>query len=245
MLIVDPQFSYYDHFISLSTSDNDALINKVKREFVESLMFFITSYFDCRKSDALRIAKGLYYQMSWSCLHYHSPMHILAILSFAEHNNISLEPWEELAIWFHDAVYRPKAEEGYNESQSSWFMRSVLPKGLNLTDNSMVNQSFNAIQDTSLFLNLADVKEKHHKILDLDLYCFSLSWSAYLAHHKCLEMEFVDATFISVRAFKLGRIRLLAQLSERGDTIYRTNEFIQKWEYKAQSNIHRAMRDLI
>lgn len=118
-------------------------------------------------SSAYCITESLFARMTDSALHYHTPIHILSIFQFVKEKKIRLAWWEEIALWFHDAIYVPGNGPGANEWASSKFMEAMLCPYLS---NVKLTQISMAIHHTALAYHLStNVPSKYHLLLDLDL----------------------------------------------------------------------------
>jgi predicted metal-dependent HD superfamily phosphohydrolase len=163
------------------------------------------------------IANSLLARMSDRRLHYHTPVHVLSMFQYAKENKIPLEKHEELAIWFHDAIYIPGAVEGQNEYESLAFMRSLLGSFI---DNEELIKAGHIIKATAKHLEI-DVDAACHKVMDLDLISFTFPnqqlitdciWKEH--SHLCMEEKFHQ-----------GRKAFLKKLSDKG-FIYRSEPFL-------------------
>ena len=167
---------------------------------------------------------------------YHSPLHVLSILSFAQINGIALEDWELLAIYFHDAIYRPDGKK--NEINSIQFMLALLSDtGISST---VLSKTANGIQATAMHLD-EDVDPTVEKLLDLDIHIFSLPGAKYVEQSNNIRQEWVneDPLFNGVTniEFTKGRIQFLEKFSSK-KSIFRTDFFKKSWETNARNNIN-------
>ena len=91
---------------------------------------------------------SLFESMSSCRVFYHTPMHIMSIFLFARENSIDISATEELALIFHDAIYRPGST--HSEELSAAFMKSVLTEtGI---PDSIINNASDMILSTKLHL---------------------------------------------------------------------------------------------
>ncbi len=166
---------------------------------------------------------------------YHSPLHVLSILSFAQINSISLEDWELLTIYYHDAIYRPNSKK--NETNSIQFMNSLL-SDTGVKKDILTQASF-GIQATAMHLD-THVASDCEKLLDLDLHGFSFPYEKYIINSENIHDEYVnsDPAFngITEQEFVSGRIKFLEALLNKG-FIFRTETFKTNWESTAKINI--------
>jgi predicted metal-dependent HD superfamily phosphohydrolase len=170
---------------------------------------------------------------------YHSPLHFLSILSFAQTNGISLENWELLAIYYHDAIYRPSSKK--NEINSIQFMNSLLTD-TGVKKEILTKASF-GIQATAMHLD-THVDPDCEKILDLDLHGFSFHYEKYIINSENIHDEYInpDPLFdgITENEFVSGRIKFLNSLLSKG-FIFRTEMFKNNWETIAKNNISQEI----
>jgi len=202
----------------------------VKLTFCNEFYDLVNSYLlNANKSNA--VANSLFDLMSNKNLHYHTPIHVLAMFSFAKQHNIALNDYEQLAVWFHDAVYEPN--QNNNEEYSAKLMRIYL-KGM---PEYHLEKIETLIMATSRHLS-PDVDVKFHKILDLDLCGFSLDRDNYNKITECLRKEFA----VDEKKFNAGRKSFLYNLISKG-FVYRSPEF-DRFEPLAQENIRLDLKEL-
>ena len=209
----------------------------VYHDFLFNCTHFLRYQLNMKEDIASVVAKTLLNRMLSNELHYHTPIHILSIFLFAQYHVIDLEPWERLAIWFHDAIYDSAAKSGMNEAQSSAFMRAVLPDGHDVT-NPMINHAAKAIFSTGDH-QIADVDKKFHLIMDLDMCNFAWEASGYMACSESILKEFVPKV-MTKRAFFNARRRYVDNMLKKG-SFYRTNFFKERFESNVKSNLSLVM----
>ena len=207
---------YINDFFDLHGLLRDDWLRQVHQDFIENCSKFLDVY-NIHYYTSNAIAYSLYARMSDLRLHYHTPVHVLSMLQYARENKIDLERHEELAIWFHDAIYIPGAVEGQNEYESLCFMRSLLGS---FVDNDELTKAGNIIKATAKHLE-THVHPNCYKVMDLDLISFSfpnqsligeLIWKEH--SHLCMEEKFHE-----------GRKNFLKKLIEKG-FVYRSNQFL-------------------
>lgn len=214
---------------------------KMKTDFVDRCFNFLKSLVKSKLSSPANepviqaVAEYLYINMSKGNLLYHNPVHVMCILDFAKKNNIFINQIDELAIWFHDAVYWPQATGGKNELESAEFMKSCL--------NTMVNShqldvAYNRILATAKHLD-ATADGLDTTVLDLDLCSFSFDREIYTKVAGYIQKEF---DYVPRTQFLEGRKKFLESLISKG-FVYRSEAF-QKFEAKAQENIRLDLAEL-
>mgnify|MGYP005853964587 CR=1 FL=1 len=181
------------------------------------------------------VAACLYQRMSDPALHYHTPLHILSMLSFAQDHGIELEPWQELAVWFHDAVYWPAAPHGENEHNSAIFMHALLSS---VVKADVLDRAAAAIEATALH-DHAEVDPLHHWILDLDLCNFAWDRPNYAAASQNVAREF--CSLVGPERYRTGRREFLSTMLSKG-TFYRTALFQSRFEAAARANLEQDLQ---
>ena len=173
--------------------------------------------------------------------HYHNLRHIEAMLALAGDYRASLHDPEavEAAIWFHDAVYDSKAKD--NEAQSAALAeknlagradteRLIRIGAMILATSTHQLPSFDdptALRDASLFL-------------DMDLSILGAAPAAFDAHERAVRLEYA---WVEEPMWRAGRGAVLKSFLAR-DHIFHTDEFRQRFEPQARSNIERSIKAL-
>src|SRR6266511_3602916 len=168
--------------------------------------------------------------------HYHNFRHLaecLAELESARH--LAREPMAvELAIWFHDAVYDPRAQD--NEERSAELARRcTLEAGLAAALAESVTQLVLATKahDASLHVDAP-------LVVDVDLSILGQPGPRFAEYERQIRREnaWVPApTFASKRALILERF--LAR-----KRIYATELFFEKYEPRARTNLQNSLGKL-
>jgi predicted metal-dependent HD superfamily phosphohydrolase len=162
---------------------------------------------------------------------YHNSMHVLALLQHAEdaHELVSDPHKMALAIWFHDAIYDPKAQD--NEAQSAALAQTSL-KHLGEKD------PFVADVETMI---LATVKHQLPEnasndlqlFLDFDLSILGSTPETYASYAAAIRTEY---HFVPDDVYKPGRRAVLENFRKR-DRLYFTDYAFDKWEAAARENL--------
>ncbi len=137
----------------------------------------------------------------------------------------------ELALWFHDAIYRPLS--GDNEEQSAqWAKRFLQQQGAS-----------EALQQTVYALIMATthqsppVTPEEKLLIDIDLSILGADKSSFTRFEKNVRREFKRVPGI---VYKSKRKQVLNHFLER-ERIYHSDDFFQRYEAQARENLKRAV----
>ncbi|KZP30842.1 hypothetical protein FIBSPDRAFT_814639 [Athelia psychrophila] len=177
--------------------------------------------------------------------YYHTSSHINALLDFYEHHSHNLDDAEavQLAIYFHDVYYDPKASEvGHNERKSvEMFQEFATATGVS-----------EKLSDSVIALILATIthspslsEDTSHKdltfFLDIDMSILAseaVDYDAYATNIRKEYQHYDDA------AYKSGRTSVLRDFL-KSDRIYMSEIFKDSgMEERARSNIKREIDQL-
>lgn len=187
------------------------------------------------------VAESVFYGMMSPRLHYHTPAHILNMFAFARNNSITLSPIEQVAILFHDAIYRPGSKK--NEEMSINMMKCLL-HNINV-DVKDLDIAAEIIDATAHHLDIA-VSPNALLVMDLDMAGFSASPGEFNANSALIEKEFYRGygnDICTLEQFLNGRLKFLTAL-QNGKNIYRTALFSNKFEKRAQINLKNAILEV-
>lgn len=187
--------------------------------------------------------------------YYHNLDHInfcLGRLEWAklqpEFSSFTEDAWEtlEIAIWFHDAVYNPHAQQvksGYSEEQSAQFLLNFMDLEFEYRLKSdlmpMVETAVNMIRWTGRHIN--NRKEQPSKMvqlmLDIDLAGLGLTWDqfVYNTENVCMEYEMSESNSEQLRIMQ-GNSGFQQALCRR-ERIFYTDTFHNQYEEQARKNI--------
>lgn len=163
--------------------------------------------------------------------HYHDLGHIDQMLSVFDRISTPI-PSIELAIWYHDSVYDPHAEN--NEERSSEFFRAELGEYLEPTLVKNVIRLIRATDPRSARTGLAD----EDLIVDIDLSIFATSPEVYDRYSESIRMEY---SFVEPLVFAKRRVELLRKFLAK--PIY-ANPMFSVEEKVARINIQREIGQL-
>jgi predicted metal-dependent HD superfamily phosphohydrolase len=170
---------------------------------------------------------------SWSGMsrHYHTLTHLDACLAeFDGARELAVRPAEvELALWFHDAIYRSWRRD--NEDQSAaWAMRVFRA----------------APTDTVERIRQMIMATKHHDeglsgdaalVLDIDLSILGAPAAIYRRFESAIRREY---WWVPRARYAAGRCKILARFLDR-PAIYTHDSFYQRYEQTARSNLRAAL----
>ena len=230
----------YTNFFNIHETDKDNVL-KTNYDFNTEFAKFLYEI-DCNPYFIRSIYNTVFSSMTSDKVYYHTPVHVLAMLTFAELNNIKLENWEKLAIFFHDVIYRPGSKN--NEINSIQFMMSLLD-GTGVSESIKI-QSANAIQATAMHLE-QEWDPEFNNLMDLDMAGFSSDKQYYDIQNDCIKKEFCQPDLknykgSSIENFNKGRLSFLTSLKNK-KSIYRTELFLNNFEQKAQENLINSIKE--
>jgi predicted metal-dependent HD superfamily phosphohydrolase len=164
---------------------------------------------------------------------YHNLTHIVAMLDELElvgENDSAVA----LAIWFHDAVYDPKAKD--NEEQSAqlakdWIKQIGLPDLLGEQVNDLVMDT----KHTAVPVNRAA-----QILVDIDLMVLGKPEKEFDAYEVRIRKEY---EWVPQPDFCAGRSKILQSFLDR-PSIYSTKLFRDKYESVARKNLERSVEQL-
>lgn len=137
----------------------------------------------------------------------------------------------EWAIWYHDAIYDPKAKD--NEERSADLSAKVIRMALLPED--FEESVFNLIIASKHFDN---PKEPDAKLfVDIDLSILGQDWEKFAEYERQIKKEY---DWMSEDAFIKGRSEILKRFLSRS-SIYSTPFFMEKYEIKARENLRKSL----
>lgn len=167
--------------------------------------------------------------------YYHSQQHIAECLAeFDGAKHLAQDPAAvELALWFHDAVYDPKA--GDNEERSAAIAVSCLEAG---------GQSKLAAKVSTLVMATKSHRTENVPdaglLVDVDLSILGKSEQRFSEYEAQIREEY---HWVPGPVFKLKRAEILQGFLDR-KRIYTTDLFASKYEETARRNLENSIRKL-
>ncbi len=186
-----------------------------------------------RLSDAEGCYASLLAAYSKKSRYYHSTIHIDAMLRHLdETSDLAEHPHEtELAIWFHDAIYRPFSST--NEKDSADWAKSFLTA--QAYDLGGIERIYKLIMATQHDGEVVGQDEK--LIVDIDLTILGAASNVYNQFEHNVRKEY---RLVPSFVYRKKRKQLLEDFLSQ-DTIYYLDYFQNKYEKKARENIARAI----
>lgn len=182
------------------------------------------------EADYRRVRRG------WTGLerHYHTLSHLEACLrELDEFRALAVRPAEvELALWFHDVVYRTWRKD--NEEQSAALAARLL-RAAPEESVERVRQSILATRHREEPL-AGDVA----LVVDIDLSILGASPELYAQFERAIRREY---WWVPRARYVAGRGRILASFLERA-TIYQHDAFHERYDARARENIGAALCQL-
>ena len=227
-------FDYETTFQDLQTA-RGYTVDRTREDFRNGLSCFLRRDCGMGTATASAVAGAVWERMTAADLHYHTPWHVLYMLCFAEKHGMRLEPWEELAVWFHDSVYWPGTGFGPSEHASALFMEAMLPPGFDWIKKARV-----AVLMTASHLERY-VAKPFDRLLDLDLCHFLAENETMKRIDECLRLELMPGKTSDERKWHEGRAGFLKLMANRG-FVFRTSDF-RPFEEKGMSNLQGMIRE--
>lgn len=137
----------------------------------------------------------------------------------------------ELALWFHDVIYRPLRND--NEEKSAEFFREFA--GTGGLDEKTADDVARLIVATADHTSAAAFDEK--LTCDCDLAILGASESRFRRYEEDIRREYAA---VPAPMFEAGRKKLLKQFLDM-DRIYHTDAFFTEFEAQARRNLHAAL----
>ena len=161
--------------------------------------------------------------------HYHTFAHLEACLAGLDaHRVLAADPAAvEVALWFHDAIYDPRATD--NEARSAALAVTVLRRaGVAETTVAKVERFILATR-----AHEADADPDTALLLDIDLAILGATPAGYQAYSDSIRREY---TWVPEADYRRKRAAVLARFLQR-PRLYLTAPFFARHEAPARANL--------
>lgn len=165
--------------------------------------------------------------------HYHTLDHLTACLQELDRSSLSAEhPAElELALWFHDAVYRTSRHD--NESRSAaWATQFLASHG---PRDGVAARVHDLVMATTHRTPVS--RGDAALMVDIDLSILGQRDDIYDTFERNIRREY---WWVPRRRYRAARIQILESFLSR-ETIYHHSDFQQRYEASARRNVTRAI----
>ena len=186
-------------------------------------------------SEALAVYQELVQRYSEPHRHYHTPEHIGHCLRQLDLAAGLMDDADavEMALWFHDAIYDPRASD--NERKSAEFFTQVVDQDVTAAFRQSV---YDLIMVTTHPEQPRSLDEQF--MVDIDLSSFGLPWDTFQRHSDAVRQEY---THLSDQQFYPNQIAFLRSLLAR-PAFFFTDLFRERYEKTAKENIGRHLQEL-
>jgi predicted metal-dependent HD superfamily phosphohydrolase len=167
--------------------------------------------------------------------HYHNQQHIAECLAeFEAASHLARLPVAvELALWFHDAVYDPKA--GDNEEQSAEMARNCL-EGAGLPALAATVVGLVMATKSHVIAGNSDAA----LVVDVDLSILGQSEDRFAEYETQIREEY---SWVPKPIFKPRRAEILQRFLDR-ERIYTHELFVNRYEQNARRNLEGSIQKL-
>jgi predicted metal-dependent HD superfamily phosphohydrolase len=138
----------------------------------------------------------------------------------------------ELAIWFHDVIYDPRASD--NEEQSARFAIGCLKE----VNRTLAHQVSNLILTTRS--HLAGSIDDTALLLDIDLSILGKSTERFAEFEAGIRNEYA---WVPIEVYRQKRAEILSGFMKR-ERIYATESFYNRYESTARCNLSKLIAEL-
>ena len=168
--------------------------------------------------------------------HYHTLQHLVeCLLLFQQYIYLAVHPAEiEIALWFHDAIYEPKAQD--NELKSAeWAEAELIHAHVPIDQIHRIKALILATCHTN-----KPITQDQKLLTDIDLAILAAPHPRFLEYEVQVRCEY---QWVPVEIFRQKRRELLRQLLAR-DSIYYTPPLQLMFEKSAKKNLLYSLQYL-
>ena len=168
--------------------------------------------------------------------HYHTAQHINECLAHFDGAYTCCEhpPEVELALWFHDAIYEPRAKDN-EEKSADWAVRVMRESGMPLDAQTRVR----ALIMTTCHDALPETADEQ-VLVDIDLSILGADAARFDEYEAQVRAEY---RWVPGFLFRRKRREVLEGFLAR-ESIYATTHFRNQLEKKARDNLARSLARL-
>jgi len=168
--------------------------------------------------------------------YYHDENHIKAVLKHLDVvSDLAKNPHEiEIALWFHDAIYKPFSSTNELDS-ADWASQFLVNNNIK---QGIADRVHKLIMATIHTAKLESADER--LIVDIDLSILGSCSDIYDQFEKNVRKEYRLVPFF---LYKKKRKEILKSFLDR-DRIYQTDYFKERYEQHARLNLDRAVNNL-
>ncbi|WP_299616637.1 hypothetical protein [Pelagibius sp.] len=173
--------------------------------------------------------------------HYHTWAHVEALLRLFDdvRDRLSDPAAVEAALYYHDAVYDPRASD--NEARSAALLRADCAEVLSADSLAAAARLIEATAGHRLPPDLsAPAQADAALFLDMDLSILAAPWPDFLAYEAAIRREYAH---VEEAAFRSGRGAFLENLMNR-EKLYFSSYFGAHFEVPARANLRRSLKIL-
>ncbi len=160
--------------------------------------------------------------------YYHTVQHIIECLALLDHIKDELEDAVavQVAIWFHDVVYDPKASD--NELQSAELMQKYCSHFL---DQAQLEKVYAWILATQQ--HQATLEPDLNAVLDIDLAILGRDAKRFAEYQQQIQQEYA---WVEPEIYQLKRAAVLQHFYSM-QPLYQTEYFQHNFEHRAKENL--------
>ena len=148
----------------------------------------------------------------------------------AAHSLLNNPTAVEMAIWFHDVIYNPRATD--NEEQSAGVAKQCLVKA------GAGNEVVAAVDAMILATKTHTARDQDSSVLlDIDLSILGATPERFLRYENQIRQEY---DWVPEDVFRAKRSEILEKFLGR-DRIYTTDLFFKRYEASARSNLKQSI----
>jgi predicted metal-dependent HD superfamily phosphohydrolase len=165
---------------------------------------------------------------------YHTLGHIEACFHELDQSGLAASAALELALFFHDVVYDPRAHD--NEAASAAFAHEMLARvGASASLRADIERLVLATRHAAV-----PDREDERLLVDIDLSILGTEASTFDVYEREIREEYA---FVPEAAFRAGRSAVLEGILAR-PKIYSTPPFDARYELRARENLARSIARL-